>query len=224
MENQDKRNKGLALNANVGKSTSKIVTKINEASEGRSSVRWDLFLSLKFIELCEDEIGKENRPNSHFNVNGWKNLETGVGWNPIKNSLDAFDEWWERKIKENSDYSKFRNKDLSLIWFRYDTLFCDVAAMGERARALSQRSGNEIDSYEEMLEDNGESNNQKEEQVHIGDSDDTENIKISDYNVNSKTKKTNSVSNEIFHWKPLKGATCKFLKSSYSSLKRKKVW
>ena len=136
MENQDKRNKGLALNANVGKSTSKIVSKNNEASKGQSSARWDSFLSLKFIELCEDEIGKGNRPNSHFNVNGWKNLvrrfnevtgrsyvykqlrnhwdsmkkewilfrklmhqETGVGWNPTKNSLDASDEWWERKIK-----------------------------------------------------------------------------------------------------------------------------
>ncbi|PIN19960.1 hypothetical protein CDL12_07351 [Handroanthus impetiginosus] len=123
--------------------------------------------------------------------------ETGVGWNPIKNSLDASDEWWERKIKENSDYSKFRNKDLSLIWFRYDMLFSDVAATGERARAPSERSGNEIDSYEEMLEDNGESNNHEEEQVHIGDSDDTENIEISDYNMNSGTKKTNSVSNEV---------------------------
>ncbi|PIN26459.1 hypothetical protein CDL12_00784 [Handroanthus impetiginosus] len=123
--------------------------------------------------------------------------ETGVDWNPIKNLLDAFDKWWERKIKENSDYSKFKNEDLSLIWFRYDTLFSDVAATGERAQAPSQRYGNEIDSYEEMLEDNGESNNHKEEQVHIGDSDDTKNIEIFDYNVNSRTKKTNSVSNEV---------------------------
>ncbi|PIN21974.1 hypothetical protein CDL12_05325 [Handroanthus impetiginosus] len=183
-------------------------------------------MGYSFIKLCEDEIGKGNRPNSHFNVNGWKNLvkrfnevtgrsykewilfrklmhrEIGVGWNPIKNSLDASNEWWKRKIKvnwvylflqENSYYSKLRNKDLSLIWFRYDTLFFDVAATTERARAPSQRSGNEIDSYEEILEDNGESNNQEEEQVHIGDSDDTENIEISDYNVNSGTKKTNNV-------------------------------
>ncbi|PIN04367.1 hypothetical protein CDL12_23097 [Handroanthus impetiginosus] len=48
-----------------------------------------------------------------------------------------------------------------------------------------------------MLEDNRESNNQEGEQVHIGDSDDTENIETSDYNVNSGTKKTNSVSNEV---------------------------
>ncbi|KAK4430755.1 hypothetical protein Salat_0837200 [Sesamum alatum] len=115
-------------------------------------------------------------------------IETGIGWNPIKNSLDASDEWWEKKIKENGDYSKFRNKDLSLIWFRYDKLFSDVAATGERVRAPSQTSKNEFDSRYEMLEDNGESNGPEEEQVEIGDSDDIEDIGIARSNINSGKK------------------------------------
>ncbi|KAG8382555.1 hypothetical protein BUALT_Bualt05G0089500 [Buddleja alternifolia] len=161
MENQNKRNKGMMSIAPCGKSTSNI----SQSNEKRSSARWDDFSSVKFIELCEDEIGKDNRPNSHFNINGWKNIvkrfnemtgknydykqlrihwdvmkkdwilfkklmnkERGVDWNAVKNSLDALDEWWESKLKENGDYGKFRNKNLTLIWFRYDRLFSDIAA------------------------------------------------------------------------------------------------
>nr|XP_016435067.1 PREDICTED: L10-interacting MYB domain-containing protein-like [Nicotiana tabacum] len=64
--------------------------------------------------------------------------ETGLGWDATKNTIMADDDWWERTIKENAKYKKFRNKDLSLIWFRYDALFADVIATGERARAANQ--------------------------------------------------------------------------------------
>ncbi|OIT07667.1 hypothetical protein A4A49_63125, partial [Nicotiana attenuata] len=45
---------------------------------------------------------------------------------------------------ENAKYKKFRNKDLSLIWFRYDALFADVVATGERARAANQEQSSGI--------------------------------------------------------------------------------
>jgi len=41
-------------------------------------------------------------------------------------------------LREDVRYRKFRNKDLLLIWFRYDALFSDIVAMGERARASNQ--------------------------------------------------------------------------------------
>ncbi|KAG6467198.1 hypothetical protein ZIOFF_074985 [Zingiber officinale] len=81
-------------------------------------------------------------------------METGVGWNPTNNSLDASDEWWETKLRENGEYAKFRNKDLSLVWFRYDKLFSDVAATGERARAPSQQTVHCIDDNEEVMKEN----------------------------------------------------------------------
>ncbi|KAK4412495.1 hypothetical protein Salat_2896600 [Sesamum alatum] len=100
-------------------------------------------------------------------------IEANGNWNKLK-SYDVSDEWWEKKIKENEDYIKFKNKDLSLIWFRYDKLFSKVVEIGKIARAPSQIFENEFGSRDEMLEDNGESNRHKEEQVKIGNSDDIE--------------------------------------------------
>ncbi|XP_031097351.1 L10-interacting MYB domain-containing protein-like isoform X1 [Ipomoea triloba] len=45
----------------------------------------------------------------------WKQLkreETGLGWDPSTHKISGFDEWWEKKIKENSEYKKFRNKSI----------------------------------------------------------------------------------------------------------------
>ncbi|KAH0706409.1 hypothetical protein KY285_010911 [Solanum tuberosum] len=60
-----------------------------------------------------------------------------IGWDATKNTIMADDDWWNRKMNDVR-YRKFRNKDLSLIWFRYDALFSDIVAMGERARASNQ--------------------------------------------------------------------------------------
>ncbi|XP_057811273.1 L10-interacting MYB domain-containing protein-like [Salvia miltiorrhiza] len=195
MENRDQGNKG-------------IVGKINKMTDGSSSAKWNDYLNRIFIQLCVEEIGKGNRPNSHFNVNGWNNIvrkfneitgknlvykqirnhwdamkkewlsfkklmhsETVIGWNPLKNSLDASEEWWSRKIRENVDFKKFKNKDLSLVWFEYDKLFSDVAATGERARAPSQRSENEFDVENEILGVDSEAK-EVEDHVEIGDSED----------------------------------------------------
>ncbi|XP_052174288.1 L10-interacting MYB domain-containing protein-like [Diospyros lotus] len=64
--------------------------------------------------------------------------ESGLGWDETKKTVMADNAWWEQKIKENENYRKFRNKKLSIIWFRYDALFSDIAVTGERARAPSQ--------------------------------------------------------------------------------------
>ncbi|XP_052203034.1 L10-interacting MYB domain-containing protein-like [Diospyros lotus] len=64
--------------------------------------------------------------------------ESGLGWDESKKTIAADNAWWEQKIKENDNFRKFRNKDLSIIWFRYDGLFSDIAAIGEKARAPSQ--------------------------------------------------------------------------------------
>ncbi|XP_019257610.1 PREDICTED: uncharacterized protein LOC109235812 [Nicotiana attenuata] len=81
--------------------------------------------------------------------------ETCLGWDATKNTIIADDDWWDQKIKENARYKKFRNKDLSLIWFCYDTLFADVVATGERARAANpeQSSGIGLNLDEEGIND-----------------------------------------------------------------------
>ncbi|KAM3238063.1 hypothetical protein P3L10_013093 [Capsicum annuum] len=70
---------------------------------------------------------------------------TGLGWDATKNTIIADDDWWEQKIKMDHQYRRFRNKDLSLICYRYDALFSDIIAMGERARAANQEQISEIE-------------------------------------------------------------------------------
>ncbi|XP_048495545.1 uncharacterized protein LOC125495053 [Beta vulgaris subsp. vulgaris] len=65
----------------------------------------------------------------------WKSLkssETGLGWDPISGKIDATDEWWQRKIKENPDFKKFRHRGVSLeLEKKWEELFGDSYASGE---------------------------------------------------------------------------------------------
>ncbi|XP_059281445.1 L10-interacting MYB domain-containing protein-like [Lycium ferocissimum] len=83
--------------------------------------------------------------------------ETGLGWDATKNTIMADDDWWEQKIKEDDRYNKFRKIDLSLMWYRYDALFSDIVATGERARTANQEqmSGIGVDLDEEGINDIG---------------------------------------------------------------------
>ncbi|XP_070023540.1 uncharacterized protein [Nicotiana sylvestris] len=107
--------------------------------------------------------------------------EIGLGWDAMKNTIMADDDWWERKFKENAKYKKFRNKDFSLIWFCYDARFADVVAIGERARAANQEqsSGIGLNLDEEGI--NVIDDCDKEHFIHLNDemsdeSDDLQNI------------------------------------------------
>ncbi|KAK4346730.1 hypothetical protein RND71_033069 [Anisodus tanguticus] len=59
--------------------------------------------------------------------------QTGLEWDEARKTVVADDDWWERKLKENSTYKKIRNKDLSLY-------FTDIIATGECARATTQNN------------------------------------------------------------------------------------
>lgn len=56
-----------------------------------------------------------------------------LGWNQEKKTIAADDAWWDAQIKINPKYAKFKNKDLSVIWFSYDVLFGDIGATDNRA-------------------------------------------------------------------------------------------
>ncbi|KAL4281401.1 hypothetical protein GQ457_03G008460 [Hibiscus cannabinus] len=62
--------------------------------------------------------------------------ETSIGWDSMKNIVDASNEWWEQKIAENPKYGKFRNKGLP-FYNELTILFKDVTATGEFAWAQS---------------------------------------------------------------------------------------
>nr|XP_033511926.1 uncharacterized protein LOC108942806 [Nicotiana tomentosiformis] len=55
----------------------------------KSNAKWDDEVHITFIELCEQEIRKKNRPNTYLSKDGWKNIinefekKTGRGINDI---------------------------------------------------------------------------------------------------------------------------------------------
>lgn len=72
----------------------------------------------------------------------WRKLigkETGLGWNAMKRTVDATDEWWDAKLKEIPSATKFREKGL-LFAEELEIIFGDVVATGEQAWAPSSGS------------------------------------------------------------------------------------
>ncbi|CAI9277715.1 unnamed protein product [Lactuca saligna] len=61
---------------------------------------------------------------------------------PLLLTIDASPEWWEEKIKENKDYAKFRNADLSLFDEKYAFLFRDSVAVGDQTMTPLQFQNN----------------------------------------------------------------------------------
>ncbi|XP_031108447.1 uncharacterized protein LOC116012916, partial [Ipomoea triloba] len=88
----------------------------------------------------------------------WKQLkreETGLGWDPSTHKISGSDEWWEKKIKENSEYKKFRNKSIDPamddLWSK---LFEDSYANGEGwvAPTMDPQLVQPVDIEEENIE------------------------------------------------------------------------
>ncbi|CAA0828292.1 Unknown protein [Striga hermonthica] len=64
----------------------------------------------------------------------WKQLkdkETGLGWDHMKGTIDATDEWWALKIKENSKYEVFREEGIEIeLECKMDQIFA-ISAQGK---------------------------------------------------------------------------------------------
>ncbi|KAG2667377.1 hypothetical protein I3760_15G111300, partial [Carya illinoinensis] len=144
-----------------------------------------------YVDICVSEIYAGNRPGTHFNKVGWKNVvnkfsekvgkefnykqlknkwdslkkdwniwtklvgkETGLGWDPVKKTVDATDEWWAKKLQEIPEAAKFRNAGLAHI-SKLDIMFRGITATGEGAWAPSSGLGLEdairFDQYNDVL-------------------------------------------------------------------------
>ncbi|KAF2292273.1 hypothetical protein GH714_018359 [Hevea brasiliensis] len=71
----------------------------------------------------------------------WKALkgnETGLGWDHKKGTVVAADEWWNEKIKENSNFARFQEKGIGQeLYENYQELFLGTVATREFAYAPS---------------------------------------------------------------------------------------
>ncbi|KAG7960904.1 hypothetical protein I3843_10G150900 [Carya illinoinensis] len=99
-----------------------------------------------YVDICVSEIYVGNRLGTHFNKIGWKmwlislarkldwniwtklvGKETGIGWDPVKKTIDAMNEWWEKKLQI-----------LCLAHIsKLDIMFRGITATGEGAWAPS---------------------------------------------------------------------------------------
>ncbi|PPD88236.1 hypothetical protein GOBAR_DD14831 [Gossypium barbadense] len=123
---------------------------------------WDKRLTEIFCDICIKEILKGNRPVTHFTKDGWlkimtnfeketgkewkawkklKGEDTGLGWNPIKRTVDASDEWWESRLKVVPEAKKFRTSDIDPEFeWKLDQMFMGIVATGDKAWAPSSNT------------------------------------------------------------------------------------
>ncbi|KAH7655761.1 Myb/SANT-like domain-containing protein, partial [Dioscorea alata] len=115
----------------------------------------------------------KNRWNSlkkEFGI--WAKLvehQTGLGWDPIKKTVLASDDWWERKGQENPEYLKWRNEGPKFLDMM-EICFKDIVATGYMAlvpyaepsseNEVSNEQGsarmNDVDVEVNNFDDNGD--------------------------------------------------------------------
>ncbi|MBA0638393.1 hypothetical protein Godav_024486 [Gossypium davidsonii] len=108
-----------------------------EVSGEKVKVMWDKRLIEIFYDICIKEILKGNRPE----WKAWKKLkgeDTGLGWNPIKRTVDLPDDWWESRLKVVPDAKKFRTSGIDLKFEeKLDQMFMEIVATGDKTWAPS---------------------------------------------------------------------------------------
>ncbi|XP_052484911.1 L10-interacting MYB domain-containing protein [Gossypium raimondii] len=71
----------------------------------------------------------------------WKKLkgeDTGLGWNPIKRTVDASDEWWESRLQVVPEAKKFKTSGIDPEFEgKLDQMFMGIVATGDKACAPS---------------------------------------------------------------------------------------
>ncbi|KAK8295178.1 hypothetical protein V6Z12_D05G047100 [Gossypium hirsutum] len=123
---------------------------VNEVNAGNrptthlNSKGWENVIAL-FQAKTQKNYGKPQLKNKWDTLKKewrlWRELlkeSTGIGWCPLKKTVDATEEWWAEKIQENLDFKGFKKKGIEprlneLMW----QMFGGIVATGENAWAPS---------------------------------------------------------------------------------------
>ncbi|PPD81387.1 hypothetical protein GOBAR_DD21683 [Gossypium barbadense] len=104
---------------------------------------------LKIMTNFEKEMGKgfsQRQLKNRWDAlkkewKAWKKLkgeDTGLGWNPIKRTVDASDEWWESRLQVVPEAKKFRTSGIDPEFEgKLDQMFMGIVATGDQAWAPS---------------------------------------------------------------------------------------
>nr|GMD23971.1 Myb/SANT-like DNA-binding domain protein [Ipomoea batatas] len=134
----------------------------------------------------------------------WKQLkreETGLRWDPSTHKISGSDEWWEKKIKENSEYKKFRNKSIDPamddLWSK---LFEDSYANGEGcvAPTMDPQLVQPVDIEEENIESEEENRTRQGFEDLLYSQDNQHSSQLHDLEVNESSFWNNFMS-EVNH-------------------------
>ncbi|CAN6700150.1 unnamed protein product [Malus baccata var. baccata] len=138
----------------------------------------------------------------------WKELkgkETGLGWNPKLNTVDASDEWWHNKIQINKKYKSLRRKRISPdMEDKLDRMFMNTTATGEHAWAPS--------SGVLPCENNDESDEDDGIQIESSDFDDViplKNTQANEKYLGKKKKRTRQFDTQVKKENKEKGVAAK---------------
>ncbi|XP_050373037.1 L10-interacting MYB domain-containing protein-like [Argentina anserina] len=119
----------------------KEVHKNSKSGSHFSSNGWKTIVKC-FVEQTGKDYTRKQLKNKWDSLKGdwklWKTLKsvkTGLGWNPILNTIDADEEFWREQIGE---YARFRKKGISPEFeAKLDQLFLGTTATGKHAWAPS---------------------------------------------------------------------------------------
>ncbi|XP_052483102.1 L10-interacting MYB domain-containing protein [Gossypium raimondii] len=103
---------------------------------------------LKIMTNFEKETGKgfsqrqlKNKWNALKKWKACKKLkgeDTGLGWNPIKRTVDASDDWWESRLQVVPEAQKFRTLGIDPEFEgKLDQMFMGIVTTGDKAWAPS---------------------------------------------------------------------------------------
>ncbi|KAJ1440764.1 Myb/SANT-like domain [Sesbania bispinosa] len=120
---------------------------------------------------CSDKTLKNKFESMKKDWRTWRFLkfgETGLGWDPVTGKLDCSEEWWSRKVKENRDAKKFRNKSVdSTLEDLWNQIFEDNYATGANVVAPSMVPDSVNIDVEEGDKESGEEDNDESDGDHI---------------------------------------------------------
>ncbi|XP_040956927.1 L10-interacting MYB domain-containing protein-like [Gossypium hirsutum] len=98
---------------------------------------------LKIMTTFEKETGKgfsQRQLKNRWDAlkkewKAWKKLkgeDTSLGWNPIKRTVDASDDWWESRLQVVHEAKKFRTSGIDPEFeAKLDQMFMGIVATGD---------------------------------------------------------------------------------------------
>ncbi|XP_057986581.1 uncharacterized protein LOC131169084 [Hevea brasiliensis] len=107
-------------------------------NKGAGRVAWSSEQFNLFVKICVRGTNLGKRNGGGWGDKGYTWLQNELRQDPIKGTVVAPDEWWNEKIKENSNFARFREKGIGQeLYENYQELFLGIVATGEFAYAPS---------------------------------------------------------------------------------------